>query len=240
MRAIDAHPTDLEWARRFSGERPLLGPSRLDRHLARCASCRAHEAALADERAAFERDPRRAGAMHALTLRAERSARGAATRSWPWLAAAGAGAAALALALQVRLERPGALRVKGPSESFTVLVDRPAGPQPLGSSCSAGDRLMGRFRTSRRYLLLLERDGAGRTQVLLPPGGTSSARVEPGEDVTGTSWVLDATPGRECFAALFSDGPLDAGEAARVLDGRSAPGGAEVRIACCEKKRGAP
>ncbi len=65
-------------------------------------------------------------------------------------------------------------------------------------------------------------------------------RLRPGDLVlaaprgaTPQSFVLDEVPGRECFAAFFSDAPV---EAAR--GGAPALGGAVVRMQCCEKQGG--
>jgi hypothetical protein len=112
---------------------------------------------------------------------------------------------------------------------------------PLGATCAAGDQLMASYATEHAYLLLLERDGEGRVQVLFPPGGTASAHVPTARGATPQSFVLDDVAGRECFAAFFSDAPVDArraGEALAAGGTRPALQGAVIRMLCCEKGAG--
>lgn len=241
MTRVAVHPSALAWARRLSGERGGLAGWRFRRHLARCDACRAKEAELVRERAAFDGSPRRGDDLSRLRRAAEagRAAEGIRWRPLVALLAAAGASAALLFAF-LPAGRP-ELSAKGRSH-FAVFVDRPEGAVPLPFRCRPGDRLMARYRTTRPYLLLLERDGQERVQVLFPQDGATSARLPAGEGTTPVSWVLDAVPGRECFAAFFSDAPVDAATARRaLLDPPGAPttAGAEVLLRCCDKV-GAP
>jgi hypothetical protein len=122
---------------------------------------------------------------------------------------------------------------------FALHVERAGGAVPLGATCAAGDQLMASYAAGHAYLLLLERDGEGRIQVLLPPGGTASARLAAPRGATTQSFVLDDAAGPECFAAFFSDAPLDAARAAEALassSGLPALDGAVTRMICCDKR----
>lgn len=235
------HPGELTWARHLAAELGWLGAWRLRRHLAGCGPCRAHADELARDRVAFDASPERAGELARLQARAAGDSRRLASRGrrpgWT-LGAVGGLAAAVAVWVAVRVPAPvEGLAEKGGS-ALSLYVDRPGGAVALAARCAPGDRLMARYRTDRAYLLLLQRDGAGTVQVLLPPGGTSSQRLAAGVGSTPHGLVLDAIPGRECFAAFFSDQPLDAAVAGQALDGLPTPPvlpGAAVRIQCCEK-----
>lgn len=234
------HPSALAWARHLAGEPAWLARRRLRRHLRRCEACRRLEASLAAERRAFDADPARREELARLAAaRGPADRAGAPRHRWPWLAGALACASAAALALlSLGTPAPDVLRAKG-GGVLELYVERPGGAAPLGERCAPGDRLIARYRTDRAYLLLLERDGLGAVQVIAPAGGAASMRLTAGEGTTPTSWVLDGAPGPECFAAFFSDAPVDAHEAARAL--RAAPSapqvfGARAQVRCCEKE----
>lgn len=238
-----AHPSELAWARHLAGEPGWLARRRLRRHLRRCEACRRLEASLAAERRAFDADPARRQELARLAAErgpapGGRPARHRARR-WPWLAGALAAASATALVLlAVRTPAPDALRAKG-GGVLELYVERPGGAAALGERCAPGDRLIARYRTDRAYLLLLESDGRGAVQVVVPAGGAASMRLTVAEGTTPTSWVLDGAPGPECFAAFFSDAPVDVADAARAL--RAAPSapelpGAAAQVRCCRKE----
>lgn len=242
MTDVQAHPSELQWARHLSREGSFLERRHVRRHLARCAACRAYEAEQSRAREAFEGDPRTREAMDELRARAAATAPPPRGGRPTWFGAIGVlGVAAAALALI--LLRPGSspeLLAKG-GDRFAVYVQRPGGPVTLGGRCAPGDRLMAGWRTSRPYLLLLERDGRGAVQVLFPPGGAGSGRVPAAEGTTPTSWILDDAPGRECFAAFFSDEPVGTAIASRALAASREPPalpGVTARVVCCEKGGG--
>lgn len=231
------HPSELAWARHLSGEFGWLEAWKLRRHLAGCEACRAREAEHARDREAFEASVRRRQQVAELGAAAA-ALRPVATRRRrlvPWLAG-GAAAVGAALLLQRPATAP-ELTAKG-GDQLLLLVDGPAGAVPLGGRCAPGDRLIARYRTGQAYLLILEQDGQGSVQVLFPQDGASSARLEAPEGTTPTSWVLDATPGRECFAAFFSGAPVDVAVARSALlasAGGPALAGVTVRLQCCDK-----
>jgi hypothetical protein len=238
MMDVGAHPSELDWAKHLSREGSPLERRRLSRHLARCEACRAYEAEQVRERSALEDDPRSRDALERLRARAAAAPRARTGRVRPtWLGALGALAAGTAVVLLWSSSSTTDLVAKG-SDVFTVYVHRPAGVVPLGARCAPGDRLIAAYRTSRPYLLVVERDGRGAVQVLFPPAGTGSARVPTAEGTTPASWVLDAVSGTECFAAFFSDEPLAAAAAGQALASpRDAPAlpGVTARVVCCEK-----
>lgn len=233
------HPTELDWARRLSRAQGPLAAWRHARHLAGCVACREKERALREQQRAFDADPRRARELAALPLRpaparapAARRARG--QQPWPWMLGA---TAAIGIAAMLRIPAAAELRAKG-GDRLTLYLERPGGAAPLANRCAPGDRLIARARTTRPYLLLLERDGRGAVQVLYPQDGRASARAPGGDGTTPQSFVLDAVPGRECFAAFFSDEPVEAAAASAALAAepeRPALAGASVRVQCCDK-----
>lgn len=238
----ERHPSELTWARALAAELGWLGRARLRRHLAACEACRSLEAHMAEERCAFESDPRRGHDLRLLRARAAAAPLPGGRRRSRTLAAALAGAAlagGVAVVVSLRPASPD-LAPKG-LDSFQLLVYRPAGARPLGGRCAPGDRIIGRYRTDRPYLLLLEWDGRGRVQTLVPRDGVESARLPAAEGTTTESWVLDAAPGPECFVAVFSDEPVGAEAATRALLERpEAPvlRGATIQVRCCEKGGG--
>jgi hypothetical protein len=125
-----------------------------------------------------------------------------------------------------------------PPEGFDLQIYAASGATALGPRCAPGDRVAARYRTTRRYALLLERDGDGFVQVVHPWGGTAAERRPRGRIAATTSWVLDATPGSTCFAALFSDAPLDVHDAmdafARTSTSPLLP--RATHIQCCDKQ----
>ncbi len=156
------------------------------------------------------------------------------------LAGVAAATAAAALVFVLRAPGPDPWVSKG-GDLLAVHVETASGAVPLGVNCVAGDRLMASYATGHAWLLLLERDGKGSVQVLLPPGGTASAHLDAPRGKTSQSFVLDDVPGRECFAAFFSDAPVEATRAAEALvTGGDAPSleGAVIRMQCCEKGAG--
>lgn len=238
----ERHPSELTWARLLAAELGWLARTRLRRHVAACDACRLLETELTEERRAFESDPRRADDLRLLRARAAAAPPRWAPPRRPRLAFALAGAALVAGLAVVVVRRPASphLSSKG-LDAFQLFVERPAGAQALGGRCAPGDRIIGRYRTDRPYLLLLERDGRGRVQTLVPRDGVESARLPAAEGTTPESWVLDAAPGPECFVAVFSDEPVGAAAAIRALlerPGAPALRGATVQVRCCEKEGG--
>jgi hypothetical protein len=206
--------------------------------VAGCAGCRQELDAIAADRAAFSADPRRRRDLEVLAERARGSGPRRGRVSWA-IAAVGLAGAAAAGVVVFRAPSPGQKWTSKGGDLLTVHVERARGAVPLGATCAAGDRLMASYATTHVYLLLLEQDGQGRIQVLLPPGGAASARLASSKGTTAQSFVLDEVKGRECFAAFFSDAPIDAGRAGEALaKGGAAPAlpGAEVRMQCCSKE----
>ena len=232
------HPNELNWAKYFSGEVRWLAGWRFRRHLMGCAPCRQLETEMVAERASFDASPRRSEEVALLQGRLGDSPTVAGPRALPrvrWALAGGMVAVALVVAL-VRSSQPSLLEKGG--DVFTMYVERPSGVAPLGSRCAAGDRIIARYRTARGYLLVLERDARGVVQVLHPRDGPASARLSNAEGTMPTSWILDAVPGQECFAAFFSEESVKAVLAIQAFAASSsAPklSGSTVRVQCCEK-----
>lgn len=234
------HPNALDWAKYLAGESGWPATGRLRRHLRGCAPCRRLEAEMSRERTSFDSAPGRRDELSLLRARAGAPRRSGAMTSprARWLAIAGAAAAVVAAAIAFRAPRQGPHLLEKGGDALTMYVDRPSGAVALGARCAAGERVMAAYRTGRRHLLLLERDGRGVIQVLVPPGGGRSIELSASEGATATSWTLDSAPGPECFVAVFSDGPIDAAAARRALalspEAPSLPG-AIIRVQCCEK-----
>lgn len=234
-------PGELEWTRHLAGELGWLAARRLRAHVAGCEGCRRAMEAMTAERAAFDAAPRRRRDVAVLEARARELGppRGRARWRWAGLVAAAGAAAATAIVVRGPGRDPEWI-IKG-GDLLAVHVETASGAVPLGPSCAAGDQLMASYATGHAYLLLLERDGEGRVQVLFPPGGTASAHLAAPRGTTSQSFVLDDVPGRECFAAFFSDAPIEAaraGEALAAANGTPALPGAVVRMQCCEKAGG--
>lgn len=235
-------PSELDWTRHLAGELGWLASRRLRAHVAGCAACRQALAGMAADRAAFVADPRRQRDLSALTARARTQAPRRPRRPWmlAGLALAAATAAAAVVVLRMPGREPGWIAKGG--DLLTVHVETASGAVPLGATCAAGDRLMASWTTGHAYLLLLERDGERKVQTLFPPGGTASAHLAAPRGTTTQSFVLDEVRGQECFAAFFSEAPIDAARAGAALSAStSAPqlSGATVRMQCCVKA-GAP
>jgi hypothetical protein len=233
------HPTELTWARALAGELGWIARAKLRGHVATCDACRRLQGEMAEDRRRFESDPRRGDDLRLLRARAATAPRPGARRPALRLVAGVVGGLLMGGLAAVLARRPGPLDLapKG-GDTFQLIVSRAAGAQPLEDRCAPGDRIMGRYRTGRAYLLLLERDGRGRVQTLIPRDGNASSRLPAGEGITPESWILDATPGPECFVAVFSDEPVEAAEATRAVRERPrAPTvrGAAVQVRCCEK-----
>ena len=76
--------------------------------------------------------------------------------------------------------------------------------------------------------------------LLYPVGGESSAEVFAGEVLTPGSWVLDATPGKERFVALFSDRNIPLEEVRRTIEAAAnsavvVPGAHSVERSCLKE-----
>jgi hypothetical protein len=233
-------PSELEWTRHLAGELSWLAARRLGAHMAGCPRCRAALSAMDAERAAFSADPRRQRDLALLAARAAPAGSGRRGRWWlAGLSGLAAAAAATVLVFALRGPGPDPEWISKGGDLLAVHVQTAGGAVPLGATCAAGDQLMASYVSGHAYLLLLERDGKGGIQVLLPPGGTASARLAAPRGATPQSFVLDEVPGQECFAAFFSDAPVDAARAAAALaSGGGAPllGGAVIRMQCCEKE----
>jgi hypothetical protein len=232
------HPTELDWARRLSRAQGSFAAWRHARHVAGCVACREKERALREEQRAFDAEPRRRQELAALRVRPAPARAPAPGRSrqqaWPWMLGA---TAAVGVVAMLRIPAAAELRAKG-GDRLALYVERAGGAVPLAARCAPGDRLIARARSPRPWLLLLERDGRGAVQVLYPQDGRASARAPGADGTTPQSFVLDAVPGRECFAAFFSDEPLEAAAATAALAAepeRPALAGASVRVQCCEK-----
>lgn len=237
---MTTHLTELDWARLLGGELGWWAGRHQRRHLRGCATCRQQEEALLAERRAFQAAPARAAELGRLGASLPPPASRPTQR--PASRLAWGGAAALALGLAVLAVLPGAppgdaLAAKG-GATFTVLVERPGGSDPLGARCAPGDRLMATWRTPLPHLLVLERDGQGRVQALFPREGAASARLSAPEGATPGSWILDDAPGRECFIAFFSEAPIATAAAAGALAAapeRPALAGVTAVARCCDK-----
>jgi hypothetical protein len=242
-------PSELELGKHVAGELGLLAVQRLRAHAAACPRCRAELEMIPEERAAFAADPRRRRDLaHLASMAARMREAGPRGGRLRWsLAGLAAGGAVLAAVLSLRPPGPGPRRATDGGLAWTtkggdllaVHVETAGGAVPLGATCAAGDRLMASYATGRAYLLLLERDGKGRIQVLLPPGGTTSARLPAPRGTTAESFVLDEAPGPECFAAFFSDAPIEAAQAGAALAAASGSPelpGAVVKMLCCDKE----
>lgn len=233
-------PSELEWTRHLAGELGWIAARRLRAHAAGCEGCRRSMEAMTAERAAFAAEPRRRRDLAELEARAQareprpRRGRGA----WGLGGLAAAGFAAAAIVVVRGTDRDREWIGKG-GDLLAIHVETAQGAVPLGASCAAGDQLMASYATGHAYLLLLERDGEGRIQVLLPPGGTASTRLPGPRGATTQSFVLDDAKGPECFAAFFSDAPIEAARAGEALSrggGAPALAGAVIRMVCCEKR----
>jgi hypothetical protein len=238
----ERHPSELTWARALAAELGWLARARLRRHLAACEACRCVEANMAEDRGAFESDPRYSDDLRLLLAGTVTAPPPGAPRRASRLAVAAAGAALVAVLAVVATLRPTSLDLapKG-RDAFQLFVDGSGGARPLGGRCAQGDRIIVLYRTDRPYLLLLERDGRGRVQTLVPRDGVESARLPKAAGTTPDSWILDAEPGPECFVAVFSDKPVGVAAATRALFERpEAPAlrGATIQIRCCEKGGG--
>jgi hypothetical protein len=232
-------PSELDWTRHLAGELGWLAARRFRAHVAGCEDCRRTLAAVSAERAAFAADPRRRADLAVLQARARELGPRRGRRSWrlAGLIAAAAGAASAAVFVFRGPARDPEWITKG-GDLLAVHVETASGAVPLGATCAAGDQLMASYATEHAYLLLLERDGEGRVQVLFPPGGTASALLPSPRGTTPQSFVLDEVEGRECFAAFFSDAPIEAaraGDALAAAAGLPTLPGAVVRMSCCEK-----
>lgn len=233
-------PSELDWSRHLAGELGWLAARRLRAHVAGCPGCRGALAAMEAERAAFAAEPRRRRDLAVLQARARALGSRRGRTVWTIAGLAAAAAAAVLVVVRRAPEPDPAWSIKG-GDLLAVQVKAASGAVPLGATCAAGDQLMASWATGHAYLLLLERDGAGRIQVLFPPGGTASARLAAPRGATPQSFVLDEVPGRECFAAFFSDAPVEAARAGEALargGGAPALGGAVVRMSCCDKEGG--
>lgn len=230
-------PSELDWTRHLAGELRWLAARRLRRHVAGCGRCRRQLAAMDAERAAFAADPRRLREVAALLARA--GARPPRRRNAFWiLTGLAAATAAAAGFFTLRTPGPDPEWISKGGDLLAVHVETASGAVPLGARCARGDKLMASWATGHTYLLLLERDGSGRVQVLLPPGGTASALLPAPRGTTPASFVLDDVEGDECFAAFFSDAPIAAARAAEAMArGGATPSlaGAVVRMQCCRK-----
>jgi hypothetical protein len=239
-------PSELTWTRHLAGELGWLAALRLRVHAAGCEGCRRSLEDLAAERAAFAAAPRRQRDLAALGARAQEP--GATARdlgaprgrnAWRLSGLVAAGVAAAAVIVARGPDRDPEWIGKG-GDLLALHVETASGAAPLGATCAAGDQLMASYATGHAYLLLLERDGDGRIQVLLPPGGTASARLAGPRGTTPQSFVLDEATGPECFAAFFSDTPIEAaraGEALARAAGTPELPGAVTRMICCQKRR---
>ncbi len=231
------HPDALTWSRFLGRELGVFQRLSFARHLRECERCRNRRDALLRERAAFEGAPEREEELSRLLRRAPSS------RPPPRLLFGLGMATAAALALAVFIlprGEPGedVLRAKGGSH-FELWVNRGDVATQLGDECRPGDALRARYRTDRRYLLVLGRDGTGEIAPLFPPAGTGPVRLVEGEGLTPGSWVLDDRPGREQFIAFFSDAPISEAEASAAVRkaGERTPTleGAEVQWVGCRK-----
>lgn len=231
-------PGELEWTRHLAGELGWLAARRLRAHAANCDGCRRALEAMAAERTAFAADPRRRRDLAALGVRARELGPRRGRAAWRLAGLVAAGAAAATVIVFRGPSSDPEWTIKG-GDLLAVHVETASGAVPLGATCAAGDQLMASYATEHAYLLLLERDGEGRIQVLLPPGGTASAHLSAARGRTPQSFVLDEVKGPECFAAIFSDAPIEAARAGEALgNGGGAPSlpGAVIRMQCCEKE----
>jgi hypothetical protein len=227
------HLNDLEWSRWLGHDLGLWERLRVRRHLRACESCAAQASRLEVERRAFESDPRFARAVDGLTTSAARSSRPAAKRSW-WPAFSVASLAAGAAVVFFLLPGSNDLQSKG-TDLFAWSLHRGDETLPFGDKCFAGDAVRASYVMSKPgYLMVLGTGSTRQVQQLYPASGDTSEPV----DRTGTtpgSWVLDATPGRQCFSAVFSSTALRREAVEPLLKAVKTPSGVQVFTRCCEK-----
>ncbi|MGC4119640.1 MAG: zf-HC2 domain-containing protein [Myxococcales bacterium] len=215
------HPSELVWTKLLDGALGPVDRLRLGLHLRRCDACRRERDAMLAERAAFDSSPERAADLQAIAGRVPRgvSAQPARSRTFAGLVAGLAAAAALVVLV---VARPGPqppeddLTAKGGDE-FSLVVKRGETVSLLGPRCRAGDALRARLRSAHRHVLVLGIDPAGAVSALHPYSGTSSTSLDPADELTPGSWVLDSAAGVERFVAVFSDSAVSFEQAREAL-----------------------
>lgn len=209
-------------------------PAGLVAHVDACPACGGFVAALRDASAAFIRARPPELFQRQLATRLERRRSGW-RRRLAWAVPALA-----TLALPLLLLRPSApevVREKGAGAPFRVLRKSPgqAQPDPLPADgrVRPGDALRFVYEApADGWLLVLDLDGTGAASVFYPFGGAQAAPVKKGSSLLDRAVVLDAAPGSEWLAAVFSEQPLEAAGLLEQLRGQA--GAAEVHLSCGE------
>ena len=225
------HPNNFGWTHYAATSLPLWQRMQFNWHLRQCVACRARAAQLREERASFCDSAAYRSCLEGLQARLGK--RSAPRRILPWFGALATLSCAAIFGLGILPSHNG-LRAKG-GEQFTLYVQRAGEAVPLGAQCQAGDSLRARYESPRGYLMVVEVDGSGQAQVVFPMQGSDSAAIGASADFTPGSWVLDSTPGRERFVAVFSKAPLQAGyvlQAVRRGTVLSDPGVYTLEVAC--------
>lgn len=205
------HPNNLGWTHYAAASLPLWQRARFHWHLRWCGACRARAVEVTQQRAAHRDSAAYDRGLSALQARLGK--RPAPRPALPWFGALAALSSAALVGLAVLPPQEESLRAKG-GDHFVLYVQRGSEVLPLGTQCQAGDSLRARYRSARGYLMVVEVDGSGQAQVVYPAQGSESAAIGSEASLTPGSWVLDRTPERERFVAVFSAAPL---QAQRVL-----------------------
>lgn len=116
---------------------------------------------------------------------------------------------------------PTGTRIKGATSLDALLlrgdtvmeVDR-------GTTLVPGDRIQFRVDTGAYdHVVVIGVDGTGEVAIYQPVQGDTSVPVEPGAGrILDTAFELDAAPGPEIYVAFLTDEPIDAGDAANLVD----------------------
>ena len=228
------HPSALFWSQWAARDLPLRGRLQSAWHLSRCAACRTVAEQLRTDRAAYAQSAPFARGLADLQRRLPVAA--SRRPMWPAMALAGSLTAVL-LAVWRPPEAPPILRAKGAATHFALYVQRGDAVSPLGTKCQAGDAVRARYQSPRPYLLVVEIDGRGDTQVVFPGAGAASGGIGPDRQITPGSWVLDDSPHQERFVALFSDAPLTLAGSRACVDAAPACDAAVIRLeVTCDKE----
>jgi hypothetical protein len=89
-----------------------------------------------------------------------------------------------------------------------------------GTTLVPGDRIQFRVDTGGYdHVVVIGVDGTGEVAVYQPVEGGTSVPVDPGAGrILDTAFELDAAPGPEIYVAFLTDAPIDAGDAADLVD----------------------
>jgi hypothetical protein len=208
------------------------------RHLTGCERCRGDLEALETDQRRFDRE---VFPLTRATVVERRAPRRLMRFLIPSIALLAAGASLLLFAPTGRLAAPGEgdlpgdlIRVKGAAGLIAIFAARDGNVLPVEDGKTrlrAGDRI--RFvlwPAGLGYAIIASVDGAGRTTIYHPYGGTESAPLARGPrvEIPG-SILLDDSPGPERVFALLSAKPLPAPTVIEALKKLAREGSAAVR-----------